>query len=283
VKVFDISITATWADIKEYYTDNGYAVIESGLKQAELAELALDLAQWFENDSFPSTDYAYKNAHRLQDGWRFDARIRSIATDNNILKLLSTLYDDHTVKPFQTLNFRVGTEQPAHSDSIHFNSEPFGMMCGVWLALEDIGQDQGPLVFYPGSHHCPEMNFDTLGLVPKGDDFKEYSIAISHYISAQKLKPAYATLKRGQALIWSANLLHGGSIRKSNKTRLSQVTHYYVADCKYWRPSQSFTARKYFEPSWIPSNPNSVSLSAIKTMARKIKTRVLNSPVLRKN
>ena len=125
----------------------------------------------------------------FQDAWRFDPRIKSFATASHIRKLLSTLYNGNKVTPFQTLNFRVGTQQPAHSDSIHFNSEPFGMMCGVWLALEDIGDDQGPLVYYPGSHKLPEMNFDALGLSPKGNDFQEYSHAIRKVIDTQQLKP----------------------------------------------------------------------------------------------
>ena len=53
--------------------------------------------------------------------------------------------------PFQTLNFRVGTQQEPHSDAFHFNSDPPGFMCGVWVALEDIDEASGPLVYFPGS------------------------------------------------------------------------------------------------------------------------------------
>jgi hypothetical protein len=73
-------------------------------------------------------------------------------------------------RPFQTLNFNWGTEQAVHSDSIHFNSEPFGLMCGVRLKLEDIGPEQGPLVCYPGSQDLPEMNFEDFGLAPSYDN-----------------------------------------------------------------------------------------------------------------
>jgi len=30
-------------------------------------------------------------------------------------------------------------------------------MCGVWLALEDIDADNGPLIYYPGSHRGPHF------------------------------------------------------------------------------------------------------------------------------
>ena len=44
------------------------------------------------------------------------------------------------------------------------------------------------------------------------------------------------TCPKGTALIWAANLLHGGMpIRDRGRTRHSQVTHYYFADCLYYK------------------------------------------------
>jgi len=46
--------------------------------------------------------------------------------------------------------------------------------------------------------------------------------------------------RKGQALIWAANLLHGGSPQHDPKlTRWSQVTHYYFEDCVYYTPAFS--------------------------------------------
>ncbi len=38
---------------------------------------------------------------------------------------------------------------------VHFNSIPQRFMCGVWVAMEDIAPDNGPLHYYPGSHKLP--------------------------------------------------------------------------------------------------------------------------------
>ena len=44
-------------------------------------------------------------------------------------------------------------------------------------------------------------------------------------------------VKKGQALIWAANLYHGGEpILKEGSTRHSQVTHYFFNDCMYYSP-----------------------------------------------
>ncbi len=61
-----------------------------------------------------------------------------MAAGPKILDALTDLYGRQPL-PFQSLNFLKGTEPKAHPDSIHFNTGPFGLMCGVWVTLEDIG------------------------------------------------------------------------------------------------------------------------------------------------
>lgn len=148
--------------------------------------------------------------------------------------------------PFQTLNFSTGSQQRTHSDSIHFNSVPERFLAGVWIALEDINDDNGPLHYYPTSHKLPVYNLNTIGL--KGSTssslndmltnyYTQYENFIAELVAHQKLTKQVLHLKKGQAMIWSANLLHGGEpIRKSGATRYTQVNHYFFADCAYYRP-----------------------------------------------
>jgi hypothetical protein len=47
--------------------------------------------------------------------------------------------------------------------------------------------------------------------------------------------------KRGEVLIWHANLLHGGEpVQARTCRRWSQVIHYFFADCLYTTPLRSF-------------------------------------------
>lgn len=82
---------------------------------------------------------------RFTDAWRRSENVRRIALAPVTLRVLRDLYRREP-RPFQTLNFRFGTQQLAHSDAVHFNTEPRGLMCGVWVALEDVDMDNGPLV-----------------------------------------------------------------------------------------------------------------------------------------
>lgn len=180
---------------------------------------------------------------RLQDAWRFDEDVRAIAANKVVLDLLSKLYGRRAF-PFQTLNFPVGTQQDAHSDSVHFSSLPERFMCGVWLAMEDIGPNAGPLFYYPGSHRWPIMTNALIGRRGYGSDLGSaqdpYASAWQALVEANRAEVDTFQARKGQALIWCANLLHGGSRQNDpHLTRWSQVTHYYFEDCIYYTPAFS--------------------------------------------
>ena len=182
---------------------------------------------------------------RVQDAWQTVPEVKRIACNPELVKLLSDLYGRQAF-PFQTLNFPVGTQQHFHSDSVHFSSVPERFMAGVWVALEDIDSDNGPLIYYPGSHTLPIFTNEHVGINPDTQSENPYS----HYpayeqaweaiVDALDLKPLQFHAKKGQALIWAANLLHGGAAQKDhNRTRYSQVTHYYFENCTYYTPMGS--------------------------------------------
>lgn len=133
--------------------------------------------------------------------------VKGLALHPNVLAIVEELYRRKPL-PFETLDFRMGTEQPTHSDTIHFNSMPRGFMCGVWVALEDIDMENGPVVYYPGSHKLQEITLKDIG--PDADE-AAYSRFIAAMIERLDLKPEYATIRRGQTFIWASNLLPGAA------------------------------------------------------------------------
>ena len=220
-----------------FHTD-GYVVVEDSgiLDDVDMGALSAFVEKHFT----PETG-------RITDGWPHSEEIRKIAVYPPILRLLRVLYGREPV-PFQTLNFLHGTEQATHSDSIHFSCLPSRFMCGVWVALEDILLKQGPLHYYPGSHRLPELAYSDLE-IPEvetgpaawvnpdaGDRYRAYERKIAAVATAHGPRQELA-VKKGGVLIWSSNLLHGGSlIGEANSTRRSQVTHFYFDDCIYITP-----------------------------------------------
>lgn len=185
---------------------------------------------------------AYGHSHRIENAWRILDDVRHLANLPQVHNLLKKIYGRRPF-PFQTLNFNRGTEQAPHSDSVHFDSRPQGYMAGVWIALEDIDESNGPLRYYPGSHRLPQLTLADFGVTDFGgrssmELYREiYEPGIASVIRDHGLKPRDAHLRKGQALIWAANLLHAGSpILDLRRSRHSQVTHYYFDGCSYHTP-----------------------------------------------
>lgn len=183
----------------------------------------------------------YRSSTRAAQLWKHSQYVRDLACNKRILNLLRKTYGREPF-PFQTLNFPRGSEQATHSDTIHFNSYPENFMCGVWFALEDVTLANGPLHYYPGSHLLPRTTLYDLGFVGNDQQARRayqdyYEPFVRRQIETHKLERVELQIKRGQALIWCANLLHGGSpIISPGSTRHSQVTHYFFEDCVYYTP-----------------------------------------------
>lgn len=224
----------------------GYAVIDFPDEEinARIKRIKHRLASIFDIDlSNPEGRKTDGASLRVQDAWHSDEDVRAIAANNQILSLLTKIYGRKAF-PFQTLNFPVGTQQHLHSDSIHFSSIPERFMCGVWLAMEDVHPDSGPLTYLPGSHKWPVLSNAMIGRRGYSTQSQyaqaPFELAWRALVQASGIKPEVFLAKKGQALIWAANLLHGGSVQNDpTLTRWSQVSHYYFDDCTYYTPAFS--------------------------------------------
>lgn len=222
--------------------DEGFAVID--FPDAELETVGeriindlndhYDWQGWHQNGGMPP---------RIQDAWKFNEDVRQVAVNSAIIDLLSKLYGRRAF-PFQTINFPMGTQQDFHSDSVHFSSQPERFMCGVWLALEDVDENNGPLEYYPKSHKLPLFFNEAMNCAPQWSSSNPVAETYQPYVNMwRQLVEAYQLERRefyprkGQAIIWAANLLHGGAVQRDlSRTRHSQVTHYFFEDCAYYTP-----------------------------------------------
>jgi len=218
-----------------HYHREGFVVLPAGF----VSESAMARARSELEGRYLDKATGYDQSSRASGAWRFRPAVREIACAPKVLALLQLLYQRPAI-PFQTLNFEYGTEQRTHSDSLHFHSVPNGFMCGVWLALEEIGSEAGPLHYYPGSHRLPWFDMHDIGLPTGFEHYRAYEDFVEQLMESQKLERVELPLRRGEAVIWSANLFHGGSeIRDPDATRYSQVTHYYFEGCSYYQPGAS--------------------------------------------
>src|SRR5690606_6055959 len=87
--------------------------------------------------------------------------------------------------------------------------------------------------YYPGSHKLPyylNADYDNEGndfLIGKYD-YTAYENMLEKKIKENNLEKKIFRAKKGDLLIWHANLFHGGEPHPNkNKTRKSMVFHYY--------------------------------------------------------
>ena len=225
-----------WYKYASELNENGYAIIKNNelFSTEEIADKIVNtIHDHYEGNNIPG---------RLQDFAKLCPQVDQVSNHPKILDLLEYLYGRKAF-PFQTLHFSKGTQQHFHADAVHFNSIPERYMCGVWFALEDIDETQGPLVYYPKSHKFPIYENEHIGVDPINSpkiDQKNYELLWEELVEAAEIEPKIFLANKGDILIWSANLLHGGAKQiDQTKSRFSQVTHYYFDDCTYYVPMES--------------------------------------------
>src|SRR5207344_2424932 len=72
------------------------------------------------------------------------------------------------------------------------------------------------------------------------EHYGDYEELVQTLVRELKLERRVLRIPRGRAILWAANLLHGGSpIKNPARSRHSQVTHYYFEGCLYFQPQRS--------------------------------------------
>lgn len=172
----------------------------------------------------------------------------------------------------QTIYFHKGSQQELHSDYVYMSTIPEMQLCGVWIALEDTTEENGPLNYVPGSNKISISNIELT--------YEQYMPQIKKMIEADKsefekryegrrkltgesletcvffdewynriyktrdemgLKTETFFAKKGDVLFWHGNLLHGGAeIKDKSTSRKSLVAHFLTKK-----------VQKYFDMNYV--------------------------------
>ncbi len=207
---------------------DGYVILKKYLDKSTVTSVNAEIAELLK---IGKVKFRYKN--KIMFAIHQSELLLQIGEDEKLLELLNSLVGEE-MKLFSSINFILGSEQKTHSDSIHMTTYPLGGLLGVWIALDDIDDENGPLHYYPGSHKLPyylNADYDNAGnaVMIGSKDYSAYEAMIAQKLEDQKGNKKVFHAKKGDLLIWHANLFHGGEphINKS-KTRRSMVFHYYA-------------------------------------------------------
>lgn len=238
-------LSPEWVEMARTFHEKGYLILKNAAPGELVDRVLEDIAPLF-------PEKINESPLRQQDLWSKYDSVKLLAMLPKVLETLRFLYEKEPV-PFQTLNFKFGSQQQLHSDTIHFSSIPARYMCGVWVALEPTDEKNGPLLYCPGANRLPEYFYSDIGIpadypgagdgVEKGDGYKsydKYEDFIASLVDAKKFTINELHVEKGDVLIWASNLIHGGkAVLDPSRTRWSQVIHYYFENSVYYTPMWS--------------------------------------------
>ena len=217
---------------------NGYLILRGLFKPSEVAEMNAEIDRLIHDKV---VDFNF-TGRKIMFAFHHSALLRKYVHDRRILDVMDFVLGKK-MNVFQSINFLTGSEQAAHSDSIHMTTHPLGYMTAAWIALEEITPDNGPLVYHPGSHKLPYLlngQYDHGGnqFVIGEDAYLRYEQAVDRSIEEGHFERKELLAQPGDVLLWHANLLHGGKkitgsgagVTGPLVTRKSMVIHCFADD-----------------------------------------------------
>ena len=212
------------------FDQTGTLILESFFDEADINAAKKVLSSVNDNELFGFSKGSSQRIVNLHESYE---ELNRLYSNKKLYDVVSDLFGVQAF-PCQSLSFINGSTQDAHQDTVHLTPFPRGLMCGIWIAIEDVVQGAGELVFYPGSHTLPAILCST-HQVPKVDsedgDYSHFGTVFTPLVNEllstrPELESEQFIAKAGDVLIWQENLIHGGAPRTiQDQTRMSMVIH----------------------------------------------------------
>jgi phytanoyl-CoA hydroxylase len=238
------SISERDAQLLRHWVAHGYVILESAVEHEVCDQLRSDLDAAFAGGderllAHSSAEGGYQPLRagldteraRVVDVYVYYEAARRALFSEPIAEFLRIVFDDPPLL-FQSLTFEKGSQQQMHQDTGFVVVASPLEFAASWIALEDIRPGSGELMYFDGSHRLPEYLFSGKykHWNAKRDGEQQHSEwHASLYENAQRMGLDETTFvpSKGDALIWSADLAHGGSaVSDQTLTRKSLVGHY---------------------------------------------------------
>jgi ectoine hydroxylase-related dioxygenase (phytanoyl-CoA dioxygenase family) len=232
-------------EIKNFFNNNGYLIFNINDNKL-IDKVVKDVKNIIKNKKYKTNSeiYSYNDSPRIVESFKYSQNCKLLAVHKIIKNTIKIIYGEKPLA-FSTINFIKSTQQPLHSDYVHFATIPELKLVGSWVALEDIHPDSGPLQVVPRSHKLKIFNYqkdidysEPTNLENIKKNYKRYEKWVLKLIKKKNLKPMTPKMKKGDCIIWDANMLHGSPVCKNNKlSRMSQVTHWaFKSVVKHYNP-----------------------------------------------
>lgn len=241
-------INATLAERLRHLIEHGYAIIPGAISHELADTLVAEMDSVSQQpDKFiarraraayahPTADVVNDPTFRIID-FHVNSQHASRAIYCDAISELLHAAFNQAANAFQCLTFVHGSQQSLHQDGAYVVvSEPLKFLAS-WVALEDVTEGSGELMYYSGSHRLDDFLFgdkeNSKSWNPKKHGrpvHQEFLRSIVERSEAMRLPLEHFLPKKGDALIWASDLVHGGAKITGDNTRKSIVTHYCPVD-----------------------------------------------------
>ncbi len=235
-------MTDSEARLFRHWMEKGYVVLEHAVDTERIDHMLEDLEDAWTKERgglelevfgpqgrrFVPIAPAWRGVpHKILDFHGHSAPARDVLFAPALRRFLELLFE-RSPMAFQSLFFSWGTEQDMHQDTAYVLLRSPMEFVGCWIALEDVRPGSGELQYYEGSHRIPEFLWFGRSRAKPYDYEDEADFLRWMHDKPRELGLPLARFrpKKGDALLWHADLVHGGAERTSDATRLSLVTHF---------------------------------------------------------
>jgi hypothetical protein len=228
----------------ENFERDGFIVIEGAASEADLDGFESEISKAFRDghehliaqvsgDGTPRrvTDQTPRHGARIVDSFAVIPAALDLFSSPRLVRFLGTVLDDKPML-FQSLSFDTGSQQGLHQDTAYVVVDRPLELAACWIALEDVQPGSGELQYMVGSHRLPDFDFGGSKKHWNADEdghekHNEWARWIISEGGRRQLPVQRFMAKRGDILIWHADLAHGGSpITNASLTRKSLVGHF---------------------------------------------------------
>lgn len=243
-------VTERQAELLRFWIRNGYVILEKAIPSSLVDKAALDLDRAYAG-GFPDLKFECHSVAPDQIKWQpelnphpakaldihhFSKAIRDLMFAGAISEFLGLIFESKAFAS-QTLGFLRGSAQEGHQDSAYVAYTVPRQFAATWIALEDVTLGAGELFYYPGSHRFEDFIYSErfksvheaqrmTGEHNMREQVERHVRSLEERAAHQGIPKAPFAARKGDVLVWHADLVHGGNPVSRVTTRKSIVTHY---------------------------------------------------------
>ncbi len=244
-------LTPAEAELLRHWVRHGYVILRQALAPALVDRAAEALQQAYTGqiqaarfecptvggyNAIPWQKQVQQHPAKALDLHWLSAAIRDLIFADPIRSVLELLFERRALAS-QSLAFLRGSAQGYHQDTLYVPYSRPTQFAASWIALEDVTVGGGELTYFPGSHRTAEQLFsdeyktlwDAQRMLRRNslrEETRTYSEDLQQRNIEAGLVAEQFMARRGDVLLWHADLAHGGLPISTDKTRASLVTHY---------------------------------------------------------